>query len=175
MNNILDELDIIKNIESIYDSNSSFNVLKDFERILDELDIYVYKNWEEGELAAGPNISRHWVSASFVWPRDQMPDPMGAKRLLDYDCKITYKKSFIVKPRQILDPDDIRPGTKKGKLDRSPIWIVEIKMPKKLISDIYAANLENLDIAEIEKPQNDNQPAQPEQTAATPPTEEPTI
>ena len=175
MNNILDELDIIKNIESIYDSNSSFNVLKDFERILDELDIYVYKNWEEGELAAGPNISRHWVSASFVWPRDQMPDPMGAKRLLDYDCKITYRKSFMVKPRQILDPDDIRPGTKKGKLDRSPIWIVEIKMPKKLISDIYAANLENLDIAEIEKPQNDNQPAQPEQTAATPPTEEPTI
>ena len=39
-----DVLDIIKNIESIYDSNTSFQVLKDFERVIDELDIYVYKN-----------------------------------------------------------------------------------------------------------------------------------
>ena len=29
-----DVLDIIKNVESIYDSNTSFNVLKDFERVL---------------------------------------------------------------------------------------------------------------------------------------------
>ena len=27
-------------------------VLKDFERVLDELDLYVYKNWEDGELAS---------------------------------------------------------------------------------------------------------------------------
>lgn len=172
MANILDELDIIKNIESIYDSNNSFNVLKDFERIIDELDLYVYKNWEEGELASGPNIDRHWVSASFFWPRDQMPDPMGAKRLLDYDCKVTYRKSFIVKPRQILDPDDIRPGTKKGKLDRLPIWIVDISMPKKLIADLYAANLENLDVKEIET--TDKTPNELS-TPATGTTEEPTI
>jgi hypothetical protein len=31
----------------------------------------------------------------------------------------------------------MRPGTKKGKLDRRPIWVVEIQMPKKLIADIY--------------------------------------
>jgi hypothetical protein len=43
-----DILDIVKNIEGIYDSNTSFQVLKDFERVLDELDIYVYKNWEDG-------------------------------------------------------------------------------------------------------------------------------
>ena len=45
-----DVLDIIKNIESIYDSNTSFQVLKDFERVIDELDIYVYANWKDGEL-----------------------------------------------------------------------------------------------------------------------------
>ena len=39
-----DVLDIIKNIENIYDSNTSLAVLKDFERVLDELDIYVYAN-----------------------------------------------------------------------------------------------------------------------------------
>jgi len=132
-----DVVDIVKNIEQIYDSNTSFTVLKDFERVLDELDIYVYKNWEDGELAAGPKISRHWVTCSFMWDRKDMPDPMGGKRLLDYDCKVSYAKDYIIEPRKIKSQDDIRPGTKKGKLDKKAIWIVEIKMPKKLIADIW--------------------------------------
>lgn len=146
MVNILDSLDIIRNIEGMYDSNTLFNVLKDFERVLDELDLYVYKNWEDGELAAGPLVDRHWVTAKFFWPREKMPDPMGGKRLLDYDCKIKYEKSYLIKPKKVLTQDDFRPGTKKGKLERHPIWIVEIKMPKKLLADIYTSHLEDLDL-----------------------------
>lgn len=133
-----DVLDIIKNVENIYDSNTAFQVLKDFERVLDELDIYVYKNWEEGEIVSGPKIDRHWVTCEFMWDRDNMPDPIGAKRLVDYDCKVYYEKTHIIEPRKIKNPDDMRPGTKKGKLDRKPIWVVKIKMPKKLIVDIYS-------------------------------------
>jgi hypothetical protein len=134
--NMQDVMDIINNVESIYDSNTAFNVLKDFEKVLDELDLYVYKNWENGELAMGPKIDRHWVTCAFMWPKKEMPDPMGGKRLVDYDCKVSYKKDTLIVPRKIMDPDDIRPGSKKGKLDRKPIWIVEIQMPKKLILDI---------------------------------------
>ena len=72
-----------------------------------------------------------------MWDMDKMPDPSGGKRLLDYDCRVTYKKDRIIKPRKIRTPDDVRPGTKKGKLDTHPIWVVEIMMPKKLIADIY--------------------------------------
>jgi hypothetical protein len=133
-----DVLDIINNIENIYDSNTAFEVLKDFERVLDELDIYVYANWAEGELASGPTIERHWVTCTFMWPKDKMPDPMGGKRLLDYDCKVKYIRSNLIEPRKIREPDDIRPGTKKGKLDLHPIWLVEIQMPKSLIADIYS-------------------------------------
>lgn len=132
-----DILEVIKNVEGIYNSNTAFQVLKDFERVLDELDLYVYDNWKDGEVVSGPAISRHWVVCSFMWPRNKMPDPMGGKRLLDYDCKVKYKKDSLITPRKIRDPDDIRPGTKKGKLDRSSIWVVEIQMPKKLIADIY--------------------------------------
>jgi len=138
-----DVLDIIKNVDLVYNSNTSFRVLKDFERVIDELGIYVYKNWEDGELAKGPEIERHWVTCTFMWPREKMPDPMGGKRLLDYDCKVRYKKSSLVKPRKIRKPDDIRPGTKKGKLDREPIWLVEVQMPKKLIADIYTGYMED--------------------------------
>ena len=45
-----DVMNIIKNVESIYDSNTAFNVLKDFEKVLDELDLYVYKNWKTANL-----------------------------------------------------------------------------------------------------------------------------
>ena len=133
-----DVIDVIKNIQDIYESDKAFQILKDFERVLDDLDLYVYANWEDGELVQGPTISRHWVTCSFMWDKDKMPDPMGGKRLLDYDCKVTYKRDKIIKPRKIRKPDDIRPMTKMGKLDTHPIWVVEIMMPKKLIADIYS-------------------------------------
>ena len=37
-----DILDVIKNIKELYESNSNLAVLKDFERVLDEMDVYVY-------------------------------------------------------------------------------------------------------------------------------------
>ena len=141
-----DIYDVIENVQNIYDSNSAFEVLKDYERVLDSLDIYVYKNWEDGELLSGPQISRHWVTCAFMWPADKMPDPMGGKRLLDYDCHVKMGKSYIIKPRKIRKPGDIRPGTKKGKLDRHAIWIVEIQMPKKLMADIYSGDTEVMDL-----------------------------
>lgn len=137
MPNMLDILEVIKNVESIYNTNTNMSVLKDFERVLDEMDLYVYKNWEDGELVSGPHVDRHWIKASFMWPKDKMPDPMGGKRLLDYGCRIKYEKTFLVEPRKVESPDDLRPGTQKGKLDRKPVWVVEINMPKKLASDIY--------------------------------------
>ena len=135
-----DIMNIVKNIDSIYNSNTSFNILKDFERVLDELDLYVYKNWKDGEVCAGPKIDRHWVTCSFMWDRANMPDPMGGKRLLDYDCKVSYAKDYGIEPRKIKVPGDIRPGSKKGKLDRRDIWVVTIQMPKKLIIDIYGGS-----------------------------------
>ena len=132
-----DILDVIKNVDTMYSANSSLSTLKDFERVLDEMDMYVYKNWIDGELAEGPKVDRHWITASFMWPKDKMPDPMAAKRLLDYGCRVKYEKTFLISPRTIKSPDDIRPGTKKGKLDKIPVWVVEITMPKKLVSDIF--------------------------------------
>lgn len=162
-----DVYDIIRNIERVYDSDTDFQVLKDFERVLDEVDLYVYENWFDGELASGPDIDRHWVTCRFFWPKEKMPDPDGGKRLLDYDCHVRYVKSHMIKPRKIREPGDMRPGTHKGKLDREPIWIVEIQMPKGLIADIYSGYQEQKD--EITEPTNIDpdalDTAPPEETA----------
>lgn len=151
---MFDEKEVIKNISTIYDSNTSLRVLKDFERVLDELNLYVYKNWEDGELVMGPNISRHWVECSFMWPKDKMPDPMGGKRLLEYNCKVSYAKDVLKVPRRIKEPSDIRPNSKKGIIDEHPIWVVTIKMPKQLMFDIFKGSIrgkkeENVDIQSL--------------------------
>lgn len=138
-------IDVVKNIDTVYQSNTAFQVLKDFERVIDELDVYVYDNWKDGELVIGPKMERHWVTCTFMWERENMPDPMGGKRLLDYDCKVSFKKDHYVEPKKIEKPDDLRPGTKKGKLERRPIWLVEIQMPKKLIFDIYSGSFNDVE------------------------------
>jgi len=128
--------DIIDNIEQIYGSNNALNILKDFERVIDELDIYVFDNWIDGELMEGPRESRYYVECVFMWPKDKMPEPKGGLRLLDYGCKVHWGESVLTKVRKIKTPDDIRPGTRKGKIDMESIWMVKIKMPKKLMHDI---------------------------------------
>ena len=130
-----DVLDIIRNVQSLYAIGPTLNILKDFERVLDELDVYVFQNWGDGELLTGPEDSRHFVTCSFMWPIDQMPDPAGGKRLLDRGCKVTYAKDELLKPREIKTPEDYRPGTTKGKIDAHDIWVVQIKMPKELIGN----------------------------------------
>ena len=128
--------DIIQNIEQIYNSNNSLNILKDFERVLDELDLYVFENWIEGELVSGPFDRRYFIECTFMWNRNQMPDPKGASRLVDYGCRVQFAEDYIAKVRKIKKPDDIRPGTRKGKIDYEPIWLVKITMPKRLMHNI---------------------------------------
>lgn len=163
-----DILDVIKNIQDLYENNSSLSILKDFERVLDEMDMYVYENWEDGELAYGPKVDRHWITAGFMWPKDKMPDPVAGKRLLDLGCKIRYERSHLLEARPVRKEDDLRPGTKKGKLDRKPIWIVEIQMPKKLAFDMYKGYMDKMrnDSEKSLAPKEGSAPAMP---AAMPP------
>ena len=134
--------DAINNTKEIYMSQSSLEMLLDFERVLDELDLYSFENWIDGELVSGPRIERYWVECTFMWPRKKMPDPRGAARLIPYGCKISYEKSSIKVPTEIKTPDDFRPGTRQGKLVDVPVWHVHIRMPQELVSDIESASVE---------------------------------
>jgi hypothetical protein len=155
-----DILDVIKNIDDLYENNTSLAVLKDFERVLDEMDMYVYENWENGELAYGPRVDRHWITVGFMWEATKMPNPTAAKRLTELGCKVKYEKSHLVEPRKIRTPDDIRPGTKKGKLDHNPIWIVEIAMPKKIAFDMYKGYMDKMkNEAQQNEPSKEGAPA----------------
>lgn len=133
---------VADNIRNIYMSDGSLSTLLDFERVLDEVDIYAFRNWAVGELVAGPDISRYKVSATFMWPERLMPDPRGARRLLPFDCDVEYQRKKIKIPIRITDPSDYRPGTKKARMIERPVWLITITMPKSLISEIRTGSIE---------------------------------
>lgn len=147
--------DIIENTKNIYMSESSLDSLMDFERVIDELDTYVFKNWDRGELVEGPVYDKYFVTCTFMWPYKLMPDPRGGERLLDYKCEITYRKDTLEYPVDVKDPDDFQPGTKTPKLAKKPVWLVTIVMPKQLMRDIHQGSLdleaENINIEDIEQ------------------------
>lgn len=133
---------VAENIKDIYLSEGSLLTLLDFERVLDELDLYAFKNWQIGELVSGPTIGKYRVTCIFMWPEKLMPDPRGARRLLPFDCEIKFKKTRMKVPMKITNPDDFRPGTHKARLVEKKIWLVEITMPKSLMSDIRTGSVE---------------------------------
>jgi len=133
---------VAENIKDIYLSEGSLLTLLDFERVLDELDLYAFKNWQIGELVSGPTIGKYRVTCIFMWPEKLMPDPRGARRLLPFDCEVKFKKTQMKVPMKITNPDDFRPGTHKARLIEKKIWLVEITMPKALMSDIRTGSVE---------------------------------
>ncbi len=141
-------------IRDIYMSDGSISTLLDFEGVLDEVDLYAFKNWILGELVEGPIVNRYTVSCTFMWPHKRMPDPRGAKRLLPFDCRIKWKKTKMSIPKEIKKPEDFRDGMKKAKLIKIPIWLVEITMPKNLIAEIRSGNIElegeEIDLADLD-------------------------
>lgn len=146
--------DVIENTKEIFMTDSALTSLLDFERVLDELDLYVFAHWKEGELVEGPIYEKYFVTCTFMWPYKLMPDPRGGERLLEYDCEVYYAKDQLEYPIKVGDPDDYEPGTKMPRMAKKPVWLVTIVMPKKLMQEIQQGSLElegaTLDLEDIE-------------------------
>ena len=145
---------ILNNIKEIYLTDSSLVTLLDYERVIDELDLYAYKNWKLGELIEGPIYEKYFVTCKWMFPYRRMPDPSGAERLLNYGCEVTYQEDHLEYPIDVKTPDDFKPGTKVPRIVSKPIWVVTITMPKKLMGDIQRGSVEleneSLDTEDIE-------------------------
>jgi len=154
---------VAETVKHLYMSDGSMSILLDFERVLDEMDMYAFRNWLLGELVEGPEISKYAVSCTFMWPYKMMPDPKAGKRLLQFGCKVNYQQSSMKVPIKVTEPDDFEADTKMPKLVDKKIWLVEIIMPKELVTDIRTGSvelegetidLEDLDLAYEQDVQN---------------------
>jgi hypothetical protein len=141
----VDYVSIIDTVKGIMTSDGSMATLLDYERVLDEADLYAYKNWELGELVQGPDVKRYTVSCIFMWPYKLMPDPRACKRLASIGCKIKFKKTHIKVPVEVLDYEDFVPGTRYPKMAKRHIWLVYIEMPKELMDEIREGSIDLAD------------------------------
>ena len=152
--NDVDFVSIVSTVKGIYTSDGSMSILLDFERVLDNADLYANKNWLLGELVQGPNVGRYDVTCVFMWPYKLMPDPRGAKRLLALGCKVEFAKSEIKVPIEITNYDDFVPGTKYPRMSQRKIWFVKITIPLDLMDEIKEGSIDiagqTIDLEDIE-------------------------
>jgi hypothetical protein len=161
--NFFDDIDfvsVIDTIKGIYTSDGSMSTLLDFERVLDEADLYAFRNWISGELVQGPDVRRYTVSCTFMWPYKLMPDPRGAKRLVAIGCKVRFAKSKIKVPVEIENYDDYVPGTRYPKMTERPIWFVNIVIPTELMNEIKDGSIDladqDIDLQELDDAYEDD-------------------
>jgi len=156
----VDYVSIIDTVKGIFTSDGSMAVLLDFERVLDEADLYAFKNWELGELVQGPIIKKYSVNCIFMWPYKLMPNPKGAKRLISLGCKLKFKKTKIRVPIEIKNYEDYVPGTRYPKMIKRSVWLVLIEMPKELMNEIREGSIDlagqTVDLQELDDSYDDD-------------------
>ena len=152
--NDIDYVSIVSTIKGIFTSDGSMNTLLDFERVLDDADLYAFRNWELGELVDGPRVKRYSVTCTFMWPYKLMPDPKGIKRLTVIGCDVQFKRSELEVPVEVDNYEDFIPGTRYPKSKKRKIWFVSITIPKQLMDEIKEGSIDlaeqTIDLEDIE-------------------------
>lgn len=165
------DLDSVKTtLVNISKGDNILDMLLEFERTLDNCELFAYKNWILGELVEGPHISRYWFTVVFMWPYALMPDPNAGLRLTKLGAKVSFKKGTFSKPVKVRGPEDWKnPETKSAKMAEHEIWLVTIDMPLKYINrgleqtddiiqkDIDDTNAELADAYDKEMPAQDTE------------------
>lgn len=145
---------IVSTVKGIMTSDGSMSILLDFERVLDDSDLYAFKNWEQGELVQGPNVGRYSVNCTFMWPCKLMPDPRGAKRLHSIGCKVKFYKTKIKVPVKVTNYDDFVQGTMYPKMAERKVWLINIEIPLELMDSIKNGSIDledqTIDLREID-------------------------
>ena len=138
--------EIMALLKRVSGQETSLHMLMEFEKTLDNSNLYAYKNWMCGELVEGPVIDRYWFTTTWMYPKKLMPDPEGSLRLIKYGCKVYYAKDTYLVPTKVKSGSDLQDGLpnqrKKAKILEHPVWLVTIKMPRKFVDEAQEALLQ---------------------------------
>lgn len=128
--------DVHQVLSRLSGDKDAFSMLLEFERIMDNIDLYTYENWFNGELVEGPSMNRYWFTCTFMYPYKMMPDPEGGLRLEKYGCKVQYKEATFKCPISVKGRESYEDfKTKKVKLKKHKVWLVTVTMPRRFIDE----------------------------------------
>lgn len=158
--NDINFVSIVDTIKGVMTSDGSMSLLLDFERVLDEADLYAFENWISGELVQGPVNNRYTVKCTFMYPFKLMPNPLGVKRLLVLGCNVEFAKSKIKVPIEVTNYEDFVQGTRYPKMQEKPVWFVSIEIPKELMNEVKEGSIDlaekSIDLNEIDDAYEDD-------------------
>lgn len=130
-------------IKYVSKTNTRLDMLLKFEKVLDDLNLYAFRNWIKGEILEGPALGRHYITVKLMYPHKEMPDPAGAERLLNIDCLVKFEKDTLECPMpaerftDAVVAQDFQDGSqpKQYEIKREQVWLVTIKMPRRYVDE----------------------------------------
>lgn len=131
--------------DKLQESPHLLDILVQMEDVLDSFDLYVFENWIKGEIVEGPKVRRYWFDFTLRYPLKEMPDPKGAMRLLKHGLRVNYEKATL-ENEDGSDPTEIDEGDGETKAEaKATHWEIQISIPRRLLSDMNAAELDMYD------------------------------
>lgn len=153
-------------IQNLSDSDTLLDFMIQAEDFLDNMDIYAFKNWIEGTVVEGPNVSKYWIELTLMYDYDQMPDPSGAIRLINVGAKASMRTIEVQDTSLPTEPDErinidtlaamapnqaaqgvtlnqVVNANSKKKYDKK--WLVDISIPRQFIDDLNDMNMDSFD------------------------------
>ncbi len=122
-------------IQKLFDDENSQNILLGVEEYFDNMDLYVFENWIDGEIVEGPISSKYWVEITLKYNLDKMPDPRGAYLFANQGTKIEVRKDVELVPKDFAtDHNDFDPeNPRKVQMDEVPVILVKFTIPRRLV------------------------------------------
>lgn len=142
------DYDITGNIQKLFDEDGLQDILLAVEEYLDNMDLYVFANWIDGEIVEGPVVSKYWVEITLKYTMDELPDPRGAYLFHNQGTKIQVRKDTQMVPRPVREPGDINPETNKQVMNEVPVMLVKFTIPRRLVDASSVQEYEILDSEE---------------------------
>lgn len=145
-------------IEKLEDSPHLLDLLIQMEDVLDSLDVYVFKNWIDGEIVEGPTVRRYWLDLTLKYPYKKMPDPRAGLRLLKHGIRIDFQQAHMDARGKPVEVEEGKAKDKSEDNDGEKVWLIRISIPRRLMSEMNAGELDfyddEVDMEDVEDAQD---------------------
>jgi len=131
--------DINNTIKAINQDRTLLDMLLELDGLFEHLGIYAFKNWKKGKIVEVGRPSKYWIDLTLMYDKADMPDPEGALRLTNKNCKVKFNEDVFEYPKKITGPEDIEVEIRrdrvyrKTKTESDPVWLVELRIPRKYL------------------------------------------
>lgn len=158
----MDQKETMLSLENLVGSDTSLEILMQIDKFLDEFGIYAYKNWMEGEIVSGPEVERHWVTVTLMYPYKKMPDPSAVARIQNKGGQVYYAKDEFISAAKLVTPDDVEltlgnprgsePVGPRAKKVKAEVWLVTLELPRVMLNKVSNSTVEtDMEKLETEK------------------------